>query len=102
MMEFQEMGSAPGVDDLFAGDQASATLGDYAATVFVPLWFAAHHLSQEPHPRIGLVKKIDLVTGEIEALQYQFRDRLDPVERKSNAQVLIGKQFLDHDSNTSS
>jgi hypothetical protein len=68
----------------------------------VSLWFAARHLTQEPHPRIGPAKEIDLVAGEIEALQQQFRDRLQRVERKSNAQVLIGKQFLDHDSNTSS
>jgi hypothetical protein len=77
-------------------------LGERTATEFMPLWFAAPHLTQEPHSWIGAAKKIDLVTGEIEALQQQVRDRLPRVERKSNAQVLIGKQFLDHDSNNSS
>jgi hypothetical protein len=77
-------------------------LRDRTATVFVPLWFAAHHLTEEPHPRIGPAKKIDLVAGEIETLQQQFYDRLHPVERKSNAQALIGKQLLYDHSNTSS
>ena len=68
----------------------------------MPLRFAAPHFTQEPHPRIGPAKKIDLVAGEIEALQQQVRDRLPRVECQSNAQILIGKQFLDHDSNNSS
>jgi hypothetical protein len=66
------------------------------------LWFAAHHRPREPHSRIGPAKKIDFVAGEIEALQQQFCDRLHPVERKSNTQLLIGKQLLDDHSNTSS
>jgi hypothetical protein len=85
----------------FTGDQAQP-LGDCAPTVFVPLWFAAHHLTQEPHPRIGPAKKVDLVAGEIEALQQQFGDRFHPVERESNAQALIGKQPLDDHSNNRS
>jgi hypothetical protein len=94
-MEFQEMGSAPGVDDHVV------PLGERTATEFMPLWFAARPLTQEPHPRIGPTKEVDLIAGEVEALQQQFCDRLPRVERKSNAQVLIGKQLLDHDSNTS-
>jgi hypothetical protein len=63
---------------------------------------ASHGASQEPHTSIGPAQEIDLVAGEIEASQKQLSDGVHPVERKSDAQVLIGEQLVDDHSNTGS
>ena len=63
---------------------------------------ACHGASQEPHTRICPAEEIDLGAGEIDAPQKQIGDHLHRIERKSDAQVLIGKQLLDDHSNASS
>ena len=54
---------------------------------------ASQGASQEPHTSIGPAQEIDLVAGKIETSQAQLGDRFHPVERKSDAQVLIGEQL---------
>ena len=54
------------------------------------------------HNGIGPAKEVDLVAREIETSQAQFGDRLDRVERESDAPVLIGEQLVDDHSNARS
>ena len=56
-------------------------------------------VAQEPQTSIRPAKEVDLVAGELETSQTQLGDRLHPIERKSDAQVLIGEQLLDDHSN---
>jgi hypothetical protein len=62
--------------------------------------FAAHFVAQEPQTIIRLPKEVDLIAGELDTSQTQLGDRLEPIERKPDAQVLIGEQLLDDRSNT--
>jgi hypothetical protein len=59
-------------------------------------------VSQEPQTSIRPAEQIDLVRAEIDTSQTQLGDRLNPVERKSDSQVLIGEQLLDNHSNARS
>jgi hypothetical protein len=61
--------------------------------------FACDFVSQEPQASIRLAKKVDLVAGELDTSHTQIGDRLDPLERKSDPQVLIGEQRLNNRSN---
>jgi hypothetical protein len=61
--------------------------------------FPSHGLTQEPQISIRPGEQFDLVLTEIEASQKQLGEHLHPVERKSDAQVLIGEQLPDDQSN---
>jgi hypothetical protein len=56
--------------------------------------FASDFVSQEPQASIRLAKKVDLVARELDTSHTQIGDCLDPLERKSDPQVLIGEQRL--------
>jgi hypothetical protein len=62
--------------------------------------FASHVVAQEPQTSIRPAKEVDLVAGELDTSQTQLGHRLDPIERKPDAQALIGEQLLDDGSNT--
>src|SRR4029453_10877815 len=64
--------------------------------------FAANLVAKEPQTSIRPANKVDLVACELETAQAQFGDRLHPVERKFDAQSLIGEQFLDDHSDSRS
>jgi hypothetical protein len=59
----------------------------------------ASYFAQEPETSIRPAKEVDLLAGELDTSQTQLGDRLDLIERKSDAQVLIGEQLLDDRSN---
>jgi hypothetical protein len=63
------------------------------------LSFASYFVAQEPETSIRPAKEVDLLAGELDTSQTQLGDRLDLIERKSDAQVLIGEQLLDDRSN---
>jgi hypothetical protein len=61
--------------------------------------FAARDVTQEPQTSIRPAKQVDVFPAEIETSQTEIGDCLDPIERKSEAQVLIREQMLDDLSN---
>jgi hypothetical protein len=63
---------------------------------------ASHGASQEPQTSIRPAEQVYLVAREIEASQKQFGDGFHWIERKSDAQGLIGEQPRDDHSNAGS
>jgi hypothetical protein len=66
------------------------------------LRLASQRASQKPQGGVGPAQKVDLVASEIEAAQKQFRDGRHRIDRKLGAQVLVGQQILDDQSNSGS
>ena len=63
--------------------------------------FAARDVTQEPQTSIRPAKQVDVFPGEIETSQTELGDCLEPIERKSKPQVLIGEQLFYDSSNGS-
>jgi hypothetical protein len=67
-----------------------------AARSLLPL---ASLVDEEPQASIRPAKQVDDFPAEIETSQTELGDCLVPIERKSEAQVLIRKQLFDDLSN---
>ena len=56
-------------------------------------------VDEEPQASIRPEKQVDVFPAEIETSQTELGDCLDPIERESEAQVLIREQLFDDPSN---
>jgi hypothetical protein len=62
----------------------------------------AHHRAvPEPDPLVSLEEQIDLIRRELEAQATKVREPLDPIERELDAELLLGQQSVNDDSNHS-